>query len=68
MPIDKIKFTADDITRRGQRLDYRGGIQGEYFFLENCGFFNDNTTIGTEFKRTLSDNPTPPQIDFTTLP
>ena len=68
MPIDKIKFTADDIARRGQRLDYRGGVQGEYFFLENCGFFNDNTTIGTEFKRTLSDNPTPPQIDFTALP
>lgn len=68
MPIDKIKFTADDIARRGERLDYRGGVQGNYFFLENCGFFNEKTEIGTEFKRTMPNNATPPTIDFSALP
>lgn len=68
IPIDKIRFTADDIARRGQRLDYRGGVEGNYFFLENCGFFNDNTTISTEFKREIPAGSTAPDIDFQSLP
>ena len=67
IPIDKIKFTADDIARRGQRLDYRGGVENNYFFLENCGFFNDNTPINTEFKRSMTTT-VAPDIDFSALP
>ena len=66
--IDKIKFTADDIATRGERLDYRGGVEGNSFFLENCGFFDDNTKINTEFKRKLPANAIPPDIDFSAFP
>jgi hypothetical protein len=49
------RFTADNTARQGARLDYKGGAStGKGFFLQNCGFFNDNTVIDSVFDR----NPT----------
>jgi len=56
------KFSADATARKDARLDYSGGILNDGFYLKNCGFTNDNTPIGTLFKRTkLGIEPT---IDF----
>lgn len=45
------RFTADDTARKKARLDYKGGVADEQFFLQNCGFLNDYTTIGSTFSR-----------------
>ncbi|MCD8164705.1 MAG: DUF3472 domain-containing protein [Bacteroides sp.] len=44
-------FTADATARATARMDYKGGVEPEGFFLQNCGFFNDPTPIGSTFKR-----------------
>lgn len=61
-----IRFTADATARKGNRLDYTGGLEDGRFFLKNCGFFSERTNIGTEFQRPAMG--IPPQIDFSTLP
>ncbi|MBF9252707.1 DUF3472 domain-containing protein [Pontibacter sp. 172403-2] len=66
-PVTTATFTADDIARRGQRLDYDGGVKGAFFYLRNCGFFDDNRKIGTTLTRE-PDMTSPPAIDFETLP
>lgn len=40
-PLTKARFTGDDIARRGYRLDYAGGTEGNHFYLQNGGFFNN---------------------------
>ncbi|WP_158447937.1 DUF3472 domain-containing protein [Aquimarina longa] len=47
--INKAKFTADATAREKSRLDYRGGTIGNAFFLENCGFFDDNVSLDQYF-------------------
>lgn len=47
--ITKMQFTADATANIGYRLDYGGGVEDGKFFLRNCGFFNDNTTMKTIF-------------------
>lgn len=64
--LTRIKFTADATARKDARLDYAGGAEGKAFFLKNCGFFSDKTTIDTFFERQPSGNP--PEIDFGALP
>jgi hypothetical protein len=59
------KFTADDTGRRGARMDYKGGVDESGFFLSNCGFFNDNTTINDVFNREPANNP--PEIKWDEL-
>ncbi|WP_299396654.1 DUF3472 domain-containing protein [uncultured Gelidibacter sp.] len=59
------KFTADATARKESRLDYAGGVEGNQFFMKNCGFFNETTPIGTEFIRTA--NGIAPTIDFSQL-
>lgn len=59
-------FTADATARKGARLDYLGGSEGERFFLQNCGFFNTKLEIGSILHRVGSG--TPPQINFVLLP
>ena len=49
--INKAKFTADNTARRGNRLDYSGGIGPKGFFLKNCGFTDDHTQIDTYFEK-----------------
>lgn len=66
-PVTTATFTADDIARRGQRLDYDGGVKGTFFYLRNCGFFDDNRPIGTALTRKPAMTK-PPVIDFEALP
>ncbi len=64
--ITKILFTADATARKENRMDYSGGAKDDSFFLQNCGFFSETTTIDTFFEREASG--TPPEIDFEKLP
>jgi hypothetical protein len=65
-PLAKARFTADDIARRGYRMDYAGGTEARGFFLQNGGFFDVNTAINSIFE--LKSAPvTPPEIDFSAL-
>ncbi len=64
--LNTIKFTADATARKESRMDYSGGTEGASFFLKNCGFFNETTTIDTYFTREENDNH--PEIDFESLP
>ena len=65
--LTKARFTADATARQEMRLDYKGGVtdKGD-FFMQNCGFFNDNVAIGTEFERPAKG--VAPEIDFSKLP
>ncbi|MDR2562199.1 MAG: DUF3472 domain-containing protein [Holophagales bacterium] len=60
--ITKATFTADDTARKGMRTDYQGGLVGDAFYLQNCGFFSDTTQIGSVFQRPAKG--VPPDIDF----
>lgn len=64
--ITKMKFTADATARKESRMDYSGGAENQSFFLQNCGFFSETTTIDSYFER----KPTgiPPIINFEDLP
>lgn len=63
--LTKAKFTADATARKGSRMDYAGGVNGNQFFMKNCGFFNNTTPINTKFTRT--SNGVAPNIDFSQL-
>ncbi|WP_163514258.1 DUF3472 domain-containing protein [Gelidibacter japonicus] len=63
--LTKAKFTADATARKESRMDYAGGVNGNQFFMKNCGFFNNTTPINTEFTRT--SNGVAPTIDFSQL-
>lgn len=45
------RFTADETARKKARMDYKGGVTDDGFFLQNCGFLSDYTTIGSTFSR-----------------
>ena len=59
------RFTADATARKESRLDYSGGATEGSFILQNCGFFDNFSNIGTIFSRTPSG--IKPQIDFSSL-
>ncbi|TXD48446.1 DUF3472 domain-containing protein [Polaribacter sp. IC073] len=63
--LTKAKFTADATARKESRWDYAGGVEGNDFFLENCGFFSDTTPIDSDFTRKA--NGVAPSIDFAKL-
>jgi hypothetical protein len=65
MELTEAKFTADATARKSFRLDYAGGENGKLFFLKNCGFFNENTTINEVFTRLPSGKE--PEIDDKTI-
>ena len=66
-PIAAARFTGDATASGGHRLDYAGGIDGDGFFLRNCGYFSPSVKLGTVF--TLDSPPaTEPTIDFEALP
>ncbi len=60
------RFTVDETGRKGARMDYKGGVEGHRFFLQNCGFFNDYTAFGSIFEREAAGRQ--PVIDFDQLP
>lgn len=63
--LTKAKFTADATARKGSRVDYAGGAIGNKFFMKNCGFFDEKTTMDTYHERTA--NTVAPKIDFSLL-
>lgn len=60
------RFTADATASIGYRLDYKGGMMNNDFYLQNCGFFADFSPIGKVFKRPKKNKT--PQINVTKLP
>ncbi len=64
--LGKIRFTTDNTGRKGYRMDYAGGVEGNEFYLRNCGFFNDYTPEDSWFERPLLSKH--PVIDLKKLP
>ena len=64
--LTQARFTADATARKGNRLDYTGGLQNGAFYLKNCGFFNERTNIDTDFERPETGKQ--PMIDLEGLP
>ena len=64
--LDSARFTADATARKQARLDYSGGVTNGRFYLKNCGFFNETTSIDTWFTRSQTGEA--PIIDFSFLP
>ncbi|MCG2588851.1 DUF3472 domain-containing protein [Rhodohalobacter sulfatireducens] len=64
--INKIKFTADATARKESRMDYAGGVEGDQFYLKNCGFFSKTTPIDSFFERDAGGES--PFINFDDLP
>jgi len=66
MPLQKAGFTYDNTAAKGYRKDYAGGVEGDRFFLKNCGFFNQYTLYRSSFERAGASSR--PQIDLEKLP
>ena len=64
--LTQAKFTGDNTARMNYRKDYGGGVNGQTFFLRNCGFFSDFTQLDQILDRAAKG--VPPKIDFTSLP
>lgn len=58
-------FTHDATAQAGVRMDYAGGLSGEGFYLQNCGFFNESTPYKSMFTRNVKN--IAPVIDFRAL-
>jgi hypothetical protein len=63
----KARFTVDPTGGNRHRLDFTGGVEGDRFFLRNCGFFNETGTPGEIHTRETSSTDQP-QIKFDELP
>ncbi|TKG89039.1 DUF3472 domain-containing protein [Puteibacter caeruleilacunae] len=59
-------FTCDQTGRSGHRLDYYGGVENGKYFLQNCGFINNQGTYGEKLTRPAVGKA--PNIDFSKLP
>lgn len=59
------KFTTDPTGSSGARIDYKGGLEGNGFYLQNCGFFNDFVATNTAFVREATGSQ--PNINWTEL-
>jgi hypothetical protein len=66
-PVNNALFTGDATANINYRKDYSGGINGNQFYLRNCGFFDDFTKLKTKLVRPLSDK-AHPEIDLQQLP
>lgn len=64
--VSKARFTADNTARQNWRSDYAGGVLGEAFFLQNCGFFYPKTPYDQDFQR--PHDTTAPVIQLESLP
>lgn len=64
--LTKMLFTGDATAKIGYRDDYAGGVENDKFYLRNCGFFNNNTLLKTEFY--MASKRTKPRINLVSLP
>ncbi len=64
--LTQARFTGDDIARRGYRLDYAGGVEGERFFMRNGGFFAEPVALDSRFTRKPGKEKAP-EIDLEKL-
>jgi len=64
--LTKALFTGDNTAIKGYRMDYAGGLEGNSFFLKNCGFFNHHTPRNTYFNRPAGGKK--PDVDLGKLP
>jgi hypothetical protein len=64
--LNTARFTTDNTGNKKYRMDFSGGLKGNAFYLQNCGFFNQFTIPKTVFKRKPSNNK--PIINFNYLP
>jgi len=67
IPLNSAVFTYDNTAAKGYRMDYAGGVSGNSFFLQNCGFFNNYVLYKTMFEKTAAQEAAP-VIDFEKLP
>lgn len=49
--ITQSRFTGDGTARGKHRLDFAGGSDGDHFFLQNCGFFDERVKLDQQFTR-----------------
>lgn len=61
------RLTVDGTGRARHRLDFAGGVQGDRFFMRNCGFFNETVFPDQDFTRSSTASQQP-QIDLANLP
>lgn len=54
--IDSARFTTDNTGNKGYRMDYSGGLDKDYFYLKDGGFFNDYTKTQSIFTRPLGQH------------
>ncbi|MEP7376948.1 MAG: DUF3472 domain-containing protein [Chitinophagaceae bacterium] len=64
-PVIEATFTGDATAKKQYRLDYSGGEENGRFFLRNCGFFDDNTLLGTKLEHAALLKP--PVVKFSRL-
>ncbi|MBS1502758.1 MAG: DUF3472 domain-containing protein [Bacteroidetes bacterium] len=62
----RAKFTCDNTGAKGYRMDYSGGLEGDSFYLKNCGFFSDHTPRNTYFERPAGGKK--PDVNLNNLP
>lgn len=60
--ITNANFSCDNTGTSGRRVDFNGGVRGDTFYLQNCGFVSDTTPNGKPLKRTA--NGRCPDIDL----
>jgi len=63
--LTKARFTGDNTAVKGYRMDYAGGVQGDHFYLKNCGFFNKYTPRNIFFERPSGNKK--PDVDLNTI-
>jgi hypothetical protein len=64
--LNRARFTGDNTATKAYRVDYAGGLMNNVFYLRNCGFFDNRTTLNTWFERPVTG--IKPVIDFNKLP
>lgn len=62
LEINSAIFTADETAHSQRRFDYSGGTENDGFYLRNCGFTNELTTIYSLFEKPKTGKV--PQIDL----
>jgi hypothetical protein len=63
----RARFSVDATGGGRHRLDFAGGAHGKYFYMRNCGFFNETGKPGDVFTRESTADEEP-DIDFEALP